>query len=99
MTRPFISARRNVSLHSKGPDQFISERRSHGNVRYGSPVPFSRAGAVPAPHSSCHFYSDRVVGNRGSLVSELKRGRHLADWPHSPPQGTRTLEPEIGRPA
>lgn len=68
-------------------------------VRYGGPVAFPRAGAAPAPHTNCHPYSDGVVGNRRSAVSELGRGRHRVDWLHLPPHGSVTPEPEIGRSA
>jgi hypothetical protein len=68
-------------------------------VRYGSPVTFARAGAVAAPHTNWHFHSDRIVGNRSGVVSELKRGGYRADWLQLAPQGTVTLEPGIGRSA
>jgi hypothetical protein len=62
-------------------------------VRYGGPVAFPRA--VPTLHPNCHLYSDRVVGNLSSVVSERKPGWHR--WLHLPPHDTVTLEPEIGR--
>lgn len=98
MTRASTSACGNPAIHGEGPDELISDRRLTVVARYGSPVPFPPAGTVSAPYTSCHFCRDRVVGNRGSVASELKRGRRRAEWLHLPPQGTVALGPQIGRP-